>query len=351
MLGANMDIESDTRRPVVRPPALHPGDTVGIVSPSWFGGEPFLPRLRRGIASLEAAGFKVKVADHALNSLGHVSDTPANRVADLHEMFRDPEIRMVLATIGGDHSCHLLPLIDWSLIRANPKVFMGFSDITVLNIAIHRMTGLVTFNGPALLTDWAEYPEMPTFARSQVMAAITRPEPMGEFAPAPWWTEEFLDWATGEDTSRPRLRLDNPGWTWLREGRAIGPLIGGCLESLQHLRGTPYWPDLDGAILFLETSEVRPTPEDVDALLMDFENMGVLSSIAGLVLARPYGYAPEDIDRLWAIVRKRTAAFGFPVLAGTDTGHTTPLQTLPIGVVSELDAERNRFAILEPAVR
>ena len=106
-----------------------------------------------------------------------------------------------------------------------------------------------------------------------------------------------------------------------------------------------------GAILFLETSELRPSPEDVDSLLMDFENMGVLASIAGLVVARPYGYAPEDVPRLWAVVRERTEAFGFPVLAGTDTGHTTPLQTLPIGVVAELDASPGRFAILEPAVR
>ena len=345
-----MDIETHRRRPVVRAPALQPGDTVGIVSPSWFGGEPFLPRLRRGIASLEAAGFRAKVADHALNSLGHVSDTPVNRVADLHAMFRDPEIRMVLTTIGGDHSCHLLPLIDWNIIRANPKVFMGFSDITVLNIAIHRMTGLVTVNGTALLTDWAEYPQMPVFSRSQVLSAITHSEPMGELGPAPWWTEEFLDWGTGEDSTRPRLRLDNPGWIWLRKGRANGPLIGGCLESLQHLRGTPYWPDLSGAILFLETSEVRPSPEDVDTLLMDFENMGVLSSIAGPDFARPYGYVPAEVERLWSVVRERTVDFGFPVLAGTDTGHTTPLQTVPVGVLAELDSERNRFAILEAAV-
>jgi muramoyltetrapeptide carboxypeptidase len=346
-----MDSDTISRQPVLMAPAVRPGDTIGIVSPSWFGGEPFLPRLRRGIAALEAAGFRVRVADHALNTLGHVSDTPANRVADLHAMFSDPGIRMVLATIGGDHSCHLLPLIDWSLIRANPKVFMGFSDITVLNVAIHRMTGLVTFNGPTLLTDWAEYPEMPAFSRNQAMAAISRPEPMGDLAPAPWWTEEFLDWTTGEDGTRPRHRGDNTGWTWLREGKATGPLMGGCLESLQHLRGTPYWPDLTGAILFLETSELRPSPEDVDSLLMDFENMGVLASIAGLVVARPYGYAPEDVPRLWAVVRERTEAFGFPVLAGTDTGHTTPLQTLPIGVVAELDASPGRFAILEPAVR
>lgn len=333
------------------PAALQHGDTIGIVSPSWFGGDAFVPRARRGIATLERLGFRVKVAPHAFNNAGHVSDTARNRVDDLHAMFADPEVKAILATIGGDHSCHLLPLIDWDLIRQNPKVFMGFSDITVLNMAIWSQTGLVTFNGPTLLTDWAEFPDMPEFSRTQAINAITRAEPMGDLAPAWWWTDEFLDWGTGADTARPRHRNDSTGWVWLREGRAEGHLLGGCLESLQHLRGTRYWPNCTGAILFLETSEERPTPEDNDGMLMDYENMGVFDVIHGLVFARLYGYIPEDVLRLHHVARQRTAPFGFPVLADTDTGHVTPLQTLPIGCAALLDSSANRFAIIEPAVR
>ena len=336
---------------LLRAPALQPGDTIGIVSPSWFGGEPFVPRARRGIATLERLGFRVRVGEYAFNTTGHVSDTALNRVADLHAMFADPDVRAILATIGGDHSCHLLPHLDWDLIRANPKVFMGFSDITVLNVAIHAMTGLVTFNGPTLLTDWAEYPEMPEFSREQALRTVTRPESMGDLAPSPWWTDEFLDWSTGADTTRERERTASDGWLWLREGHASGPLLGGCLESLQHLRGTRFWPDFSGAILFLETSELRPTPEDVDGILMDYENMGVLGQIAGMVFARPYGYSDDDRKRLHEVLVERTSAFGFPVLADTDTGHLTPLQTLPIGVNALLDSARNRFAITAPAVR
>jgi len=150
-------------------PALKPGDTIGIVSPSWFGGEAFLPRAQRGITQLQRLGFRVRVAEHAFNHHGHVSDSAENRVADLHAMFADPEVAAILATIGGDHSCHLLPLIDWNLIRSNPKIFMGFSDMTVLNVAIWSQTGLVTFNGPALLTDWAEFPEMPAFSSENAL--------------------------------------------------------------------------------------------------------------------------------------------------------------------------------------
>ncbi|MDQ3656730.1 MAG: LD-carboxypeptidase [Chloroflexota bacterium] len=332
-------------------PALKPGDTIGVVSPSWFGGEAFVPRAQRGMAQLQRLGFRVTVAEHAFNNHGHVSDTAENRVADLRAMFADPEIRMILATIGGDHSCHLLPLIDWQLIRDNPKIFMGFSDITVLNVAIWSQTGLVTFNGPGLLTDWAEFPEMPAFSRENAIRAIRTAEPMGELAPSGWWTEEFLDWSTGEDALRPRRQEPSTGWRWLRAGSAQAPLIGGCLKSMQHLRGTPYWPDLTGAILFLETSEEKPSPEDIDGILMDYENMGVFEQIAGLIVARPYGYSDAEKVRLHDIIVERTATFGFPVLADTDTGHTTPLQTLPIGCTALLDSVANRFAITEAAVR
>lgn len=332
-------------------PALKPGDTIGIVSPSWFGGDAFLPRAQRGIAQLQRLGFRVKVAAHTFNNHGHVSDTAENRMADLHAMVADPEIRMILAMIGGDHSCHLLPLIDWQLIRDNPKIFMGFSDITVLNIAIWSRTGLVTFNGPSLLTDWAEFPEMPAFSRESAIRAIRTAQPMGELAPSGWWTEEFLDWSTGEDALRPRRQEPSTGWRWLCQGSGQGPLIGGCLESFQHLRGTPYWPDMTGALLFLETLEERPSPEDIDAILMDYENMGVFEQIAGLIFARPYGYSDRDKVRLHEVIVERAAKFGFPILADTDTGHTTPLQTLPIGCNALLDSVTNRFAITEAAVR
>jgi muramoyltetrapeptide carboxypeptidase len=339
------------RPPNILPPALRPGDTVGIVSPSWFGGEAFEPRARRGIAELERLGFRVKVAGHAFNNVGHVSDTAENRVADLHAMFADPDVAAIVATIGGDHSCHLLPLIDWDLIQRHPKVFMGFSDITVLNVAIWARTGLVTFNGPTLLTDWAEFPEMPAFSRDAALRAIGNAQPMGDLTASAWWTEEFLDWSTGEDVTRPRQRQPSSGWRWLRTGSAEGPLVGGCLESLQHLRGTPYWPDLTGAILFLETSEERPTPEDVDGMLMGYENMGVFDQISGLVFARPYGYGDDDKTRVHEVIVQRTTTFGFPVLANADIGHTTPLQTLPIGCTAVLDPALNRFAVVEAAVR
>jgi len=334
----------------IMPPALQRGDTVGIVSPSWFGGETFIPRAQRGIAMLESLGFRVKIGQHAFNNRGHVSDTAENRASDLHAMFADPEVSAIICTIGGDHSCHLLPLLDWDLIRRNPKIFLGFSDITVLTNAVWSQTGLVTFNGPSLLTDWAEYPAMPEISRQSVLGILMNPEPFGDLPVSPEWTDEFLDWEAGEDLTRRRVHRPAEGWRWLHSGVAEGLLVGGCLESLQHLRGTPYWPDCDGAILFLETSEERPTAETIDAVLMDYENMGVLGQIEGLLVARPYCMTPEQKVAIWEVVQERTARFGFPVVANLDIGHTSPLLTLPIGCRIRIDSERACVSLVEGAV-
>ncbi|HEV2066259.1 MAG TPA: S66 peptidase family protein [Thermomicrobiales bacterium] len=333
-----------------KPAALRPGETVGIISPSWFGGASLRRRLERGIRQIEALGFRTRIGTHTLRNAGWVSASPEERVADLHDMFQDPEVRAIIATIGGDHACQLLPLIDWNLIRDNPKIFMGFSDITVLNVAIWAESGMVTFNGPSVMTDWAEYPAMPKYARESALAAITRPLPVGALRPARAWTEEFLDWETGEDETRPRVMTPSTGWTWLRHGQAEGRLIGGCLESLQHLRGTRWWPDFADAILFLETSEERPSPATVDGMLSDYENMGVFDWIREMVVARPYGYTDGDRHSLHAVIRERTARWALPVLADVDAGHTSPILMLPIGCLTGLDSERGLLEITEAAV-
>jgi muramoyltetrapeptide carboxypeptidase len=334
----------------VRPPRLREGDTVGVISPSWGGGAAYPHRVERGGAHLESLGFRVKIAPHAMNSVGYVSDTPENRAADIHAMFGDPEVRAVFVTIGGDHSCHLLPLLDWGLIRSNPKIFVGWSDAHVLSVAIWQMTGLVTFNGPSVMTEIADYPTMPEYSERHMLEVLCTPEPLGVVQASDWWTEELLDWDEKEDLVRARSRQRSEGWAWLKEGVAEGVLVGGCLETLQHLRGTPYWPRWEGAILFLETSEEKPDPERVDGILMDYENMGVFERIRALLFGRPMCYEPEEREQLREVILERTGKYGFPVVADMDFGHTSPMLTLPVGCRAVVDARRERFEIAEAAV-
>lgn len=335
---------------LLRPPRLSPGAAVGVVSPSYPSAARHPHRLARGVAQLERLGWPVVFGAHAREQAGYISAPARDRAADLHDLFRDPRVGAIIAAIGGDHSNQLLPHLDFDLIRAHPKIFLGFSDNTVLAAAMYVRAGLVTFYGPALMTDVAEFPEMPAFSRDHLLRVLCQPEPAGPLPVSSWWTEEFLDWGARADETRPRARSPHPGWDWVRPGFGRGPLVGGCLESLEHLRGTPYWPDLAGAVLFIETSEEAPSPADVDGILMDYENMGVFARLQGLLVGIPYGYTPEDRANLRQVLRERTAPFGFPVAAGLNFGHTSPVLTLPIGVCAEVDSAAGRVAILEPAV-
>jgi muramoyltetrapeptide carboxypeptidase LdcA involved in peptidoglycan recycling len=227
---------------------------------------------------------------------------------------------------------------------------MGYSDITVLNVAIWRETGLTTLNGPALITDFAEHPRMLDYSRKWFLKAACEAAPLGPIAASDWWTEEFLDWRAKKDLERPRHGQGSPGWSWLRRGKAEGILVGGCLESLQHLRGTRFWPDWKDTILFIETSEEAPSPVKVDGILMDYENMGVFDRITGLLVGRPAGYSVEQRQLLSDVILARTAAFGFPVLTDMDFGHTAPQMTLPIGCRARIDGTAEAFEVLESAV-
>ena len=335
---------------MIKPPRLRLGDTVGILSPSWGGAGAHPHRVERGVKHLESLGFKVKIGPHALNQRGFVSDTAENRASDLHEMFVDPDVRAIVAAIGGDHSCHLLPLLDFDVIRANPTVLMGFSDVTVLNVAVWAKTGLVTFNGPMLLTDFAEYPRMLEYTEKSFLNTLNRAEPIGVIQPSRWWTEEFLDWSQKKDLERARQLEPTDGPVWLREGYAEGPLIGGCISSLQHLRGTEYWPDFRDAILFLETSEGKPSPATVDGILMDYENMGILRQVRGLLFGRPMRYSQSEKQELHRVILDRTSTYTFPIVAEMDFGHTSPQFVLPIGCSVQIDTLNRRIEILETAV-
>lgn len=333
------------------PRRLQPGDTVAVVCPSAPAVALWPHRTERGTAYLESLGLRVRLMPNTSARDRWVAGSPQARAADLHAAFADDEVAAVLCAIGGNHSLQVVPHLDFDLIAANPKIFQGYSDITVLHWALAKQTGLRTFYGPALSADLAEYPEVFDFTDRFLRAAWFGDTPL-EFGPASEWTEEFLDWNKKLDLTRPRRMRPGGGWVTVREGVAQGPLLGGCVETIcWHLKGSPWWPDLDGAVFFLETSEEAPSPAHVDAYLTGLEQLGAFDALAGLVFARPAGYGDADVDLLWQIVAERTAAADIPVLANVDAGHTEPMLTLPLGAPVHLDAGQRTFRTLEPVTR
>lgn len=282
---------------------------------------------------------------NAASATGWVAGNAQQRVDDIHAAFADDGVAAVLCGIGGNHSNQLLPLLDYELIGANPKLFQGYSDVTVLHWAFAKHAGLRTYYGPALCSELAEYPGVFDYTDKWLRAAWFGTGPL-EFDAPEEWTDELLDWNLKADLERPRATRSAEGWVPIREGVAEGPLFGGCLETIcWHLKGSPEWLDLDEAVLFLETSEEGPSPAHVDAYLTDLELLGTFEQIAGLIVGRPAAYSPEDARVLWRVVEERTRAARIPVLGNVDIGHTDPMLTLPLGAPAVLDCDGPALAV------
>jgi muramoyltetrapeptide carboxypeptidase LdcA involved in peptidoglycan recycling len=330
---------------LVRPRSLRPGDKIAVVSPSYPAVGLFPHRVERGLAYLESLGLRPVIMPNAALVDGWTAGSAAERTDDLHAAFADDSIAAIICGIGGNHSSQLLPLLDFDLIAAHPKVFQGYSDITCLHAAFAKHSGLGTYYGPALCSELGEFPAVFPFTDRWLRAAWFEEGDL-EFEPTGEWTDEFLDWNEKADLERPRELHESGGWVTIRHGAGAGPLVGGCLESLcWHTKGSPEWPDLDGVVLFVETSEEGPSPEHVDGYLTDLENLGVFEAISALVVGRPAAYAPGDVSTLWEVVERRTAASGIPVLANVDAGHTDPMLTLPLGATANVDAGARSFSV------
>ena len=327
------------------PPVVEPGMTVALVAPSFGAIGAWPHRVERAVGYLESLGLKVRAMPNAGRNESWVSASPEARADDLHRAFADDEVGVVLCAIGGNHSNQVLPHLDFDMIASHPKVFQGYSDISVLHWAFSSRADLATFYGPALVPELGEFPAPLPYTDGWLRAAWFRTAPL-RYEPATEWTEEFLDWDVQAD-DRPRTMTPARGWRTIRAGVAEGPVAGGCLETVcWHVFGSEDWSLPEGSILFLETSEEAPSPAHVDGYLTDLEIAGAFDACTGLLFGRPMGYSTEDVEVLWDVVERRTAASGIPVLADVDCGHTDPMMTIPLGVPARLDAGAKTFKVL-----
>ena len=346
-----MDQETNgTSRPMSVPRRLSRGDTVAVVSPSGPGIAWWPHRAQRGISYLESLGLSVRMMPSAAkNSSDGKAGTPQERAEDLNIAFEDDSISGILCSIGGTSSHELVELVDYGLVSRKPKIFQGYSDVTVLHWALAKYANLRTFYGPMLTTGLAEYPRVFPYTDHWLQSAWFSAS-LEPFKPALEWTEEFLDFFQQLDLTRPRIMNASTGWVWLREGRADGWLMGGCLDVISsEVVNTDRWFNPSGSILLLEPSSDVNSLEQIDSCLHVLETAGVFSTIAGLVFGRPKHLPQSEIIGLQKLIQVRTSASQIPILASVDCSHTDPMLTLPFGALAQLDSNQDLFAIQEPA--
>ncbi len=300
------------------PPRLRPGDTVGIISPS---SPVTAEAVGRMVAYFEGRGFRVKVAPNALASFGFLAGTPQQRADDLNLMLRDPEVRMVMTSMGGAGAAHLLPLVDYPAMAADPKIVVGLSNPSILLNAITSVAGVPTFHGPNGVQ-------------------------FGGYAPLTPYCEDNLWPLIGAELALPYAFPVRDSIRVLRAGPAVeGPLYGGHLRTNQVLLGTPWEPDWKGALLFLEEDQVELYR--TDAMLAHLRLAGVFDAIKGLIVGRPVECDPVEAETLDDIVLRNCAGYDFPIVADVPIGHTDDKLTLPIGCRALLDTREPCLALVE----
>jgi muramoyltetrapeptide carboxypeptidase LdcA involved in peptidoglycan recycling len=335
---------------------LLPGDTVAVISPSWGGPSLFPAIYKKGLQVLqEELGLKVEEYPTARAEADFLYHHPQARAEDINRAFGDPEIKAIITTIGGDDSVRILRYLDPGLIRNNPKILMGFSDTTTL-LVYGILQGLVTFQGPSLmagLTQWHSFPEA---FRSHVKTMLFEGPDAYSYSPYEVWSEGYPDWGRPEDAGKINPAQSNETrWQWLQgESVVSGELFGGCIEVLEFLKGTLYWPQpafWQGKILFLEISEEKPSPTQVKYMLRNYGVQGIFDRIQGVLFGRPRDYTPEEKESLREAIRAVIATeFGrpdLPVVLNMDFGHTDPQFILPLGIKAELDCRQQTFKLVE----
>jgi muramoyltetrapeptide carboxypeptidase len=318
--------------PVVKPKRLAPGDTVALVSPA----NATFNTVELDIAreSLEALGFKVRQSEHMMERYGYFAGQDKARADDINRAFADRSVACVHAIRGGWGSARLLPYLDFDAIRRNPKVLIGYSDITALLLAVHAKTGIITFHGPIGLGRWDPY------SLDYYKRVLFNGEP--------------VTYSNKQGISSDRNALTQVEFRTrtIAPGKARGRLLGGNLTVLTTILGSPYLPDWDNAILFCE--DVREDLYRVDRMLTQLKLAGVLGKIKGFVFGGCSECGPGDGNygalTLEEIFADHIKPLGVPAWSGAMIGHAQPQWTVPEGAQVEVDAAAGTIALLESPV-
>jgi muramoyltetrapeptide carboxypeptidase len=306
--------------------AAPPGSTIAIVTPG--SAAETRAEVQRGLAWWKAQGYEARLMPGALQVADWHAGSPETRARDLQQAFADPAIDAIQTMRGGYGSAQVIPLLDLDAIAANPKAFIGLSDITALHVAFNKV-GLATFYGPSLTM-------------------------VGQPSPSAFNTERLLKVLNGETTGVVPPDEDRLTVIAINPGKASGRLLGGCLSDFTYTIGTPWEIDLAGSVFFFE--EVGMAPIRLDRALLYLEQIGKLRDVAGIVVGEMAGgewhewqSAPRS-KTTEDVLFDRLGHLGVPIIYGLPIGHGSTLSTLPMGVEATVDADALTLTIDEPAL-
>jgi muramoyltetrapeptide carboxypeptidase len=324
--------------------SLKKGDIIGIFTPSSPATVTAKQRFERAKAFLEAKGFVIEVGKLTGHSDGYRSGSPKERAEELNELLRNPNIKMIMSTIGGTNSNSMLPYIDYEAFKQNPKLVVGYSDATAVLLALYAKTGITTYYGPALVPSFGEFePLVNDTYRYFEQYFVQKNELPYKVPIPPFWSDEPVNWL--EKTTEKKLYKNE--WVTGHSGVAEGRLIGGNVNSMYGFIGSSYFPTIEqGDILLIE--DCAKNASIVEKNLAMLKVHGVFDKVAGIILGKheqydDLGTGKQPLD----LLIEQLDGLDIPILAEFDTCHTHPMHPLAIGKQMKLDAGRKEVLCTE----
>lgn len=343
---------------MIKPKALKKGQKIAVVSLSWggLGDKDLIHKYDIARERLENEfGLNVVAMPHALKGSEFIYRHPELRAKDLMDAFRDESINGIICAIGGDDSVRILPYIDYEVIKNNPKIFMGYSDTTVSHFMMQK-AGLVSYYGPAIMSEFGEYVKMFDYTKEAVEHILFRDTTDYEIKSARFWSNDFVEWKEENINYLKQLQKEKHGYEVLNgSGKISGKLIGGCIDVFPMIAGTEIWPDLsqwNDKILLLETSEDKPSPQQILYIMRNLGAQGILQAIRGILVGKPQDEMYyEEYKEIFRKIIKEFDCCHLGVLYNVNIGHAAPTGVLPLGIDYEIDLDGKTIRLKESGVQ
>ncbi|WP_048601575.1 S66 family peptidase [Rubeoparvulum massiliense] len=318
------------------PTKLQAGDEIRVIAPSTSMTILHEEQIEYAIERLEQYGFHVSMGKHVGECDELSTSSIASRVEDIHDAFRDPNVKGILTAIGGFHANQLLQYLDYDVIKQNPKVFCGYSDITALSNAIYKQTGLVTYSGPHFSSFSMKKGFEYTWTKFQ---KCVMKDGSYEVVPAPYWSDD--EWYLDQED---RIFIDNEGPLVINEGEATGVSLGGNLSTISLLQGTNYMPSLQNSILLIEDDELSSI-HVFDRMLQSLIQQPDFHGVQAILIGRFQNISHVKNSEIEYMIRTKKELAHLPVVANLNFGHTTPFFTFPVGGIISVHAKGNHVQL------
>lgn len=337
-----------------KPTRLKKGDTIAIISPSWGGPSEFPHIYESGMDVLRNMGFEIveyptaRMKDYALHN------NPEIRAKDINRAFADPKIKAIICSIGGEDSIRLLPYLDKEIISKNPKIILGYSDNTTLLIYTNLCNNVV-FHGPTIMSGFSQMKFLPEQYKEHVYTILTSNQSSYFYQDYGLYCDGYPDWSLVENTGKVNKLQKDEGMIILQgKGKISGRLFGGCLEVIDWMKGTSYYPGksfFEGTLFFLETSEEKPAIDTLRRSLRNYGVQGLFNSISCLMFGRLRDYSEvekkEFYEMVQDVVNNEFNSPELPIIVNMNFGHTDPQWVLPLGINSTLDLDNRSLTLNE----